>query len=207
MRIEVLTRHRTYFNIVFLYKVINDVTIERCFWAEKDDLYRSYHDNEWGVPQRNAAKLFELLCLELFQAGLSWHLILKKRPALRKLFHNFEAETVASLTDASLEQILQEEKGIRNLKKVYAVRDNARVWLKIDQPEKLLWSVVGGEPVVNLFHQNDTVPCQDARSENLSKLLKAYGFKFVGPKTCYALMEASGMLNNHRITCFRREEG
>lgn len=180
----------------------------RCAWCEKDDLYRNYHDNEWGKPVYDDAKLFEFLILETFQAGLSWYTILAKRENFRKAFDNFDVKKVANYSDAKL-QILCEDAGIiRNKLKIKAAVTNAQAFIKIQEEfgsfSKYIWDFVDGKPIDNHPKTLKDVPATTEISDKLSKDLKKRGFKFVGSTVVYAHMQATGMVNDHVEDCWTR---
>ncbi|MBB2494301.1 DNA-3-methyladenine glycosylase I [Aquipseudomonas ullengensis] len=175
----------------------------RCFWCNDDPLYIAYHDEEWGVPQRDPQWLFEMLLLEGFQAGLSWITVLKKRARYREVLFGFDAERLARMTDAEIEERMQDPGIIRNRLKLKAARQNAQAWLKLDDPVTLLWSFVGGAPKINHFSERGQVPAVTTEAEAMSKALKKLGFTFVGPTICYAYMQAAGMVMDHTIDCDR----
>ncbi|GAB7530454.1 DNA-3-methyladenine glycosylase I [Pseudomonas sp. 3A(2025)] len=166
-------------------------------------MYIAYHDHEWGVPLRDAHRLFELLLLEGFQAGLSWITILKRRARYREVLFGFDAERLAQLTDEEIEALMQDATIIRNRLKLKAVRTNARAWLAHPDPVGLLWSFVGGTPKINHFKDRSEVPAITPEAEAMSKALKKAGFTFVGPTICYAFMQASGMVMDHTTDCDR----
>ncbi len=179
----------------------------RCPWLPlKHPLYVEYHDTEWGVPSRDPRYLFECICLEGAQAGLSWWTVLQKRGRYRDVFHGFEPTKVASTTDASLEKLVLDAGIIRHRGKILSVRQNARAWLELDDPVDWLWSFVGGESVVNHFTSLADFPTRTAESDALSKALRKAGFNFVGSTTMYAFMQAVGMVNDHTVDCFRKKE-
>ncbi|WP_339513440.1 DNA-3-methyladenine glycosylase I [Pseudomonas sp. RL_15y_Pfl2_60] len=175
----------------------------RCFWCSEDPLYMAYHDEEWGVPLTDPDKLFELLLLEGFQAGLSWITVLKKRERYRQVLHGFDVKRLAKLSDDEIEELMQDPGIVRNRLKLKAVRQNALAWLKLDDPVKYLWSFVDGQPVINHFSERAQVPAITPQAEAMSKALKKAGFNFVGPTICYAFMQASGMVMDHTTDCFR----
>jgi len=175
----------------------------RCFWCNDDSVYIDYHDLEWGVPLRDAQKLFELLLLEGFQAGLSWITVLKKRPRYREVMFGFDVQRVADMTDTDIEALMLEPGIIRNRLKLNAARRNARAWLALDNPVEFLWSFVGGQQKVNHFKDRSEVPAITPEAEAMSKALKKAGFTFVGPTICYAYMQSSGMVMDHTIDCDR----
>ena len=176
----------------------------RCFWCTDDPLYIAYHDREWGVPLRDTEALFELLLLEGFQAGLSWITVLKKRERYREVLFGFDAQRLAVLTDEYIEQTLMQDAGIiRNRLKLRAARQNAKAWLRLDDPVALLWSFVGGVPKINHFHDRSQMPAVTPEAEAMSRALKKAGFTFVGPTICYAFMQAAGMVMDHTTDCDR----
>jgi len=175
----------------------------RCFWCTADPLYEAYHDQEWGVPLREAGGLFELLLLEGFQAGLSWITVLKKREHYRQVLAGFDPRQLAELSDERIEHLMHDPGVIRNRLKLTAVRRNARAWLELDDPVAFLWSFVGGQPIINHHRDRTTMPTQTPQAEAMSKALKKAGFTFVGPTICYAFMQASGMVMDHTLDCDR----
>ena len=184
--------------------------MNRCPWAELSDNERTYHDTEWGVPLYDDQKLFELLCLEGAQAGLSWSTILAKRVGYQQAFHQFAIARVAAMTDAELEALTHDTRIVRNRRKIYAVRSNAQAALQaIHQHGNLqayLWGLAGGAPVQHHWHTASDIPADTATSRAMSAQLKRDGFAFVGPTTCYAFMQAAGMVNDHVVACFRYGE-
>ncbi len=178
----------------------------RCDWCGTDPLYVDYHDNEWGRPEYDDQKLFEILCLEGAQAGLSWITVLRKRDHYRKVFHSFNIEKVAVMSDPELEKLLQDPGIIRNRLKVYGVRKNAQALLdhftNSGEFSEFLWSFVDGQPIVNRWQTLSEVPATTERSDKLSKAFKKKGFTFVGSTICYAFMQATGMVNDHTRDCF-----
>ncbi|WP_345786362.1 DNA-3-methyladenine glycosylase I [Fulvimonas yonginensis] len=183
--------------------------MQRCGWAT-DDLLCAYHDTEWGVPLHEDRALFEFLCLEGAQAGLSWRTVLAKRERYREVFHGFDIARVARMNDRELEASLADPGIIRNRLKVSAARDNARAALAaIDAHGSLdafLWSFVDGEPVRNRWRTPAEVPATTALSDRMSKELRKRGFRFVGSTICYAFMQATGMVNDHLVGCFRHRQ-
>ncbi len=181
--------------------------MKRCPWLPlQHPLYVEYHDTEWGVPSRDARYLFECICLEGAQAGLSWWTVLQKREQYRKVFHNFEPAKVARMTDKQLEKLLLDPGIIRHRGKIFSVRQNARAWMELDHPVEWIWSFVGGQPIVNRFKVMGDFPSRTTESDALSKALKKAGFNFVGSTTMYAFMQAVGMFNDHTTDCFRRPQ-
>lgn len=175
----------------------------RCFWCNEDPLYIAYHDQEWGVPQRDAGVLFEMLLLEGFQAGLSWITVLKKRARYREVLFGFDPQRLAQMTDEEIEVRMQDPGIIRNRAKLRAARQNALAWLRLEDPSALLWSFVGGAPRINRFADRSEVPAVTAEAEAMSKALRKLGFTFVGPTICYAFMQATGMVMDHTLDCDR----
>lgn len=175
----------------------------RCFWCTDDPLYQAYHDQEWGVPQRDPQALFELLLLEGFQAGLSWITVLKKRERYREVLFGFDPRRLAVMSDEYLESLMQDPGIIRNRLKLKAARQNAQAWLRLEDPLTLLWSFVGGAPRINHFSERSQVPAVTPEAEAMSKTLKKAGFTFVGPTICYAYMQATGMVMDHATDCDR----
>ena len=183
--------------------------IIRC-WDTKNPLYLKYHDEEWGVPVHDDQKLFEMLILEGFQAGLTWELILKRRQALKKAFDNFNPDKIANYTPEDLVHILENPEVIRNRLKIQAVVINAQQFSKIREEfgsfDKYIWQFVQSKPIIHKYKNWKEMPAQTQESQNMSNELKKNGFKFVGPTICYAFMQAVGMVNDHLVTCFRHQE-
>jgi DNA-3-methyladenine glycosylase I len=169
-----------------------------------------YHDEEWGTPVRDDQELFGHLCLDGFQAGLSWMIVLRKRSAIQKRFFGFDMEKCAALTDRQLEEALEDPGIIRNRLKVHAVRKNAIAALAVIEEagslSDFLWSFVDGEPIVNGFTSLGDLPASTDRSDAMAKALKKRGFSFVGSTICYAFMQAVGMVVDHEVGCFRYQE-
>lgn len=183
----------------------------RCTWlALNDPLYVRYHDTEWGVPERNDRALFELLVLEGFQAGLSWRTVLHKRAQFRLAFAGFEPAEVAGFTDSRVEQLLADPGIIRNRLKISAAISNAQRYLELQEHygsfSAYLWSFVGGEPQVNHWGDLAEVPARTSLSGEVSAALRARGFKFLGPTTTYAYLQAAGLVQDHLTTCYRHAE-
>jgi DNA-3-methyladenine glycosylase I len=181
---------------------------KRCEWADsKNPLMVTYHDKEWGKPVKNGRKLFEFLILEGAQAGLSWETILNRRENYRKIFKQFDPEKLAQLTDRQLENILKDPGIIRNRLKVYSVRINARAYLEVRKEfgtfSNYLWSFVEGKPIRNKWKKLSEIPANTPESDAMCKDLKKRGFKFIGSTICYAFMQATGMVNDHTVDCFR----
>jgi DNA-3-methyladenine glycosylase I len=178
----------------------------RCGWEGVDPLYVEYHDTEWGVPDRDPQRLFELLILEGAQAGLSWSTILRKRDGYRRAFAGFDPALIAGFGDDDVARCLADPGIVRNRAKVAATVANARAWLELDDPSAFLWDFVGGTPVQNSWATLADIPAVTPASEAMSKALKKRGFRFVGPTICYALMQSCGLVNDHITTCFRHQE-
>jgi DNA-3-methyladenine glycosylase I len=170
----------------------------------------AYHDREWGVPQHGERQLFELLTLEGAQAGLSWTTILRRRDGYRRAFLDFDADRVAGFGEADLERLLEDGTIIRNRQKLTSTIENARRIVALRQEgsslDELLWSFVGGQPIVHGYLGLEDLPAQTGESLAMSKALRKRGFGFVGPTICYALMQAAGLVNDHVIGCFRYAE-
>jgi DNA-3-methyladenine glycosylase I len=183
---------------------------KRCPWCEGDALYKQYHDKEWGVPIFDDLKLFEFLTLETFQAGLSWITILRKREHFRKAFDQFDYEKVARYGDEKINALLNNQSIIRNKQKIKAAVNNAQRFIGIRQEHgtfsQYIWDFVGGKPLQNSFKTLEEIPVKTALSERISKDLKQNGFQFVGPTVVYAHMQATGMVNDHLVGCFRYQE-
>lgn len=182
-------------------------TVIRCSWAESDPLLRAYHDEEWGVPEYDGRALWEKLMLDGFQAGLSWLTILRKREAFRKAFHEFDPEKVARMKEADVKRLLENPGIIRSRAKIEATIGGAKAYLKMrDEGEDLVtfvWEMAGGKPVLNTTGR---LPVKTPLSEEISKALKKREFKFVGPVIVYAWLQATGVVNDHSLKCFRRSE-
>ncbi len=180
---------------------------KRCTWCEKSDLEQQYHDTEWGTPLYDDFKLFEFLILEGAQAGLSWSTILNKRENYRKAFDNFNPVLVANYSQDKINELLQNKGIVRNKLKINATVANAKAFLQVQKEfgsfSKYIWQFVGGKPIVNNYKTEKEVPAKIPISEQMSKDLKKRGFKFVGPTICYAFMQATGMVNDHVVSCFR----
>jgi DNA-3-methyladenine glycosylase I len=179
----------------------------RCGWAGSDPLYRAYHDQEWGVPLRDDRRLFEMLVLEEFQAGLSWITILRKRENFRRAFDEFDPESIAAYGPDKIGALLADPGIVRNRAKIEGAILSARGFLELmAEPggfSGFLWQFVGGEPIVNRRRAMSEVPAETAEARAMSKALKARGFKFCGPTICYAFMQATGMVDDHLVDCFR----
>ena len=182
----------------------------RCGWCEGDDLYEAYHDQEWGVPVYDDDTLFEFLILETFQAGLSWITVLRKRENFRKAFDNFDYKKIANYKQNKIDALLLDAGIIRNKLKVNATVTNAQAFIKIQEEfgsfSKYIWDFVNGKPIKNNLKNYKNAPATTNISDTLSKDLKKRGFKFVGSTVVYAHMQATGMVNDHEINCFRYNE-
>jgi DNA-3-methyladenine glycosylase I len=182
--------------------------IVRCAWSEGvDSAYQRYHDEEWGVPVRDDRVHFEFLVLEAAQAGLSWWTILRKRDGYRRAFAEFDAQKVARFTPRIVERLMQDASIVRNRQKIEAAIVNARGFLAVQEEfgtfDRYVWEFVGGKPIVNRWRKQSDVPPTSTESDALSKDLKRRGFKFVGSTIVYAHMQATGLVNDHLVGCFR----
>jgi DNA-3-methyladenine glycosylase I len=182
----------------------------RCGWAGTDPLYVAYHDQEWGVPVHDDRVLFEFLILEGMQAGLSWSTILRKRENFRLAFDGFDPIKIAAYEEGKVAELLNNAGIIRNKLKVRAAVDNAQAFLKVQAEfgsfDKYIWQFVGGRPIINAWQTMSEIPAQTSEAVLLSKDLVRRGFRFVGPTICYAHMQATGMVNDHVVDCFRYQE-
>ncbi len=182
----------------------------RCGWCIGDPLYEAYHDYEWGVPVYDDATLFEFLILETFQAGLSWITILRKRENFRKAFDFFDYKKIANYDDTKFETLMNNAGIIRNKLKIKATITNAQNFMKIQEEfgsfSKYIWGFVDGKPIQNAFENYKLAPANTPLSDTISKDLKKRGFKFVGTTVIYAYMQATGMVNDHEVGCFRYQE-
>src|SRR5579871_3536119 len=169
--------------------------VHRCAWAENDPLMQAYHDEEWGVPEHDSRALWEMLMLEGFQAGLSWITILRKRDAFREAFHKFDPEAVARMGEREVKRLLENPGIIRSRAKIEATIGGARIF------SKFVWGLAGSKTIKNM---TGVVPAKTPLSEEMSKALKKRRFKFVGPVIVYAWMQATGIVNDHSLDCFRR---
>ena len=186
-----------------------DADVRRCPWSEGiDPAYQRYHDTEWGVPVREDRKHFEFLVLESAQAGLSWWTILRKREGYRRAFADFDPAKVARFDARKVERLMQDAGIVRNRQKIAAAIANARGFLEIENEfgsfDAYVWPFVGGAPIVNRWRKQGDVPATSAESDALSKDLKLRGFKFVGSTIVYAHMQATGLVDDHLLSCFRR---
>jgi DNA-3-methyladenine glycosylase I len=182
----------------------------RCTWAGSEPIYMRYHDREWGLPLHNDRRLFEILILEGAQAGLSWITVLRKRPAYREAFDKFDPIKVARYGKAKTSALLANPGIIRNRAKIAAAICNAQAFLAVREEfgsfDNYVWQIVGGKPKVNKWKGLHDIPAETAESRAMSKDLKRRGFGFVGPTICYAFMQATGMVNDHVVDCFRYRE-
>ncbi|MGS9832703.1 DNA-3-methyladenine glycosylase I [Escherichia coli] len=179
--------------------------MERCGWVSQDQLYIAYHDNEWGVPETDSKKLFEMICLEGQQAGLSWITVLKKRENYRACFHQFDPVKVAAMQEEDVERLVQDAGIIRHRGKIQAIIGNARAYLQMEQNGEpfvdFVWSFVNHQPQVTQATTLSEIPTSTSASDALSKALKKRGFKFVGTTICYSFMQACGLVNDHVVGC------
>ena len=185
-------------------------TRKRCDWAGSDPLYVAYHDREWGVPLHDEQLLFEFLALEGAQAGLSWLTILKKRDNYRRAFADFDPRKVARFDRRRIERLLQDPGIVRNRLNVESTVDNAKAFLKVQKEfgsfDAYIWEYVDRQPLQNRWRRMGDLPAKTPLSETISKDLKKRGFRFVGSTICYAFMQATGMVNDHTLDCFRYKE-
>lgn len=182
----------------------------RCAWLGDDDLMMAYHDHEWGVPVHNDRKLFEFLILEGMQAGLSWRTILYKRENFRKAFHRFDPARIARYRESDVERLLADPGIIRNRAKILAAINNAKRFLEVRKEfktfDRYIWAFVGGRPICNRFRRLFDLPARTELSDGISADMKKRGFQFVGSTIVYAHMQATGMVNDHVVDCFRHAE-
>lgn len=182
----------------------------RCGWCEGDPLYEAYHDLEWGVPLKNDESLFEFLVLETFQAGLSWITILRKRENFRAAFDDFNVTKIARYQESKIQELLNNEGIIRNKLKIRSAVTNAKAFIKIQKEfgsfSSYIWDFVDGQPIKNKVQNYKEAPANTPVSDIISKDLKKRGFKFVGSTVLYAFMQATGMVNDHEVNCFRYEQ-
>lgn len=184
--------------------------MKKCEWCLGKEIYEEYHDTEWGVPEYDDQMLFEMLCLEGAQAGLSWITVLQKREHYRKVFDGFDPQKIARYTQKKRERLLSDAGIIRNKLKVNAFIVNAQEYLRLQEAgipfNEYIWNFVNGKPKINRFKSLKDVPANTAISDTMSKQLKKDGFKFVGSTIVYAFMQACGMVNDHTTSCFRHKE-
>jgi DNA-3-methyladenine glycosylase I len=182
---------------------------QRCSWT-KDEQMNKYHDTEWGMPLHDDRKIFEFIILDAFQAGLSWAIVLKKRKSMEKAFRNFDPKKVAKFTQKDVNRLMGDAGIIRNRLKIQSAVTNAQRFLEVQKEfgtfDKYIWQFVGHKPKVNKFHIGDPWLARSKESDAMSKDLMKRGFKFVGSTICYAFMQAAGMINDHRVECFRHKQ-
>ena len=187
-----------------------DTEAGRCSWPGTDALYVAYHDEEWGVPERDDRALFEKLLLDGFQAGLSWLTILRKRDNFRRAFAGFEPQKMARFGPNKIESLMQDKGIVRNRLKVESAVRSARAYLEIREAgqsfEDFIWQFTEGRTIANRFREMADIPSETAESRAMSKALKAAGFNFCGPTICYAFMQATGIVNDHVVDCFRHDQ-
>jgi DNA-3-methyladenine glycosylase I len=186
------------------------IRMKRCDWANSNILETKHHDDEWGVPIHDDRLLFEMLILESAQSGLSWATILSKRDGYLEAFDNFDARKVSKYTEEKVEQLLQNSGIVRHRLKILATIENSKRFLEIQKEyssfDTYIWSFVRGESVNNSWEKQSDVPASSIEAITMSKDLKKKGFKFIGPTTCYAYMQAVGMVNDHLVSCYRHSE-
>ncbi|MCP3875781.1 MAG: DNA-3-methyladenine glycosylase I, partial [Desulfobacteraceae bacterium] len=182
----------------------------RCAWMGNDELMLRYHDEEWGVPVHEDQKWFEFLTLDAFQAGLSWRTVLHKREAFRQVFYGFDPQKVARMSEKAMEKARQNRGIIRNRLKIQATVKNAQAFLKVQEKrgsfDDFFWSFTDGSVIQNAWKDLNEIPAATPLSDTVSKALKAEGFSFVGTTICYALLQASGVVNDHLVHCYRHKE-
>ncbi|WP_133405226.1 DNA-3-methyladenine glycosylase I [Parashewanella tropica] len=185
------------------------MTLTRCAWVSEDPIYQEYHDKVWGCPVYDPLELFEKLCLDGQQAGLSWITILKKQQNYQKAFANFDPYKIAKFTEDDVERLMQDKGIVRNRLKIQSIIRNAKAYIAFLEQgndfSQFLWEFVGGKPIVNEFLSLTEVPVETPESQAMSKALKKLGFNFVGPTICYAFMQAVGMVDDHTQECFCRK--
>ena len=181
---------------------------KRCQWPSNIEM--DYHDTEWGVPVTDEKKWFEFLVLDSFQAGLSWKIILQKREGFRKAFYDFDVQKVAQMTDEDMARLREDSSIIRNRLKIKATVNNAQAFIRVQEEyasfNTYIWSFTNGKTIHNQYTDLSEIPASTPLSDKMSKDLKARGFKFVGNTICYAFMQASGIVNDHTIDCYRHQE-
>ena len=181
--------------------------MQRCSWVSNNPVMIKYHDEEWGVPCYNDQKLFEFIVLDTFQAGLSWEIVLNKRKNFRKAFHNFNPQKIMKYTNKDIQRLLNNSGIIRNRLKIQATITNARKFIELQNEfgsfSSYLWQFVNNKQIKNKFKSINDLPAKTIESDKLSKDLKQRGWKFVGSTICYAFMQASGLVNDHTLDCFR----
>ena len=186
------------------------MNLKRCAWPTNDPLMIEYHDHEWGVPLHDDRKFFEFIVLDSFQAGLSWATILRKRENFRTAFDDFNPALIAGYQAEKINELLNNAGIIRNRAKINATVKNARAFLEIQKEfgtfDRYIWQFVGGKPIVNQWKSIAELPAKSPEAEIMSRDLIGRGFSFVGPTTCYAFMQAAGLVNDHEVGCFRYDE-
>jgi len=199
-----------YFGTISNESMMTKQILRRCPWGENDLLYRDYHDREWGVPVHDDRKLFEMICLEGAQAGLSWITILRKRKNYRAAFDQFDQKKIVRYDLKKIRQLLADEGIVRNRLKIDATIQNAKAFLEVQKEfgsfDSYIWEFVDGSPVINKRRTMEDIPPSTKISEAMSSDLKRRGFKFVGSTICYAFMQACGLVNDHLVGCFRHKE-
>ncbi|ERJ12126.1 DNA-3-methyladenine glycosylase I [Haloplasma contractile] len=184
--------------------------MKRCDWCEKNELYINYHDHEWGIPVHNDREHFELLVLESMQSGLSWLTILKKRENFRMVFDQFDVEKVACYDEQKVQELLNDSGIIRNKLKIHAAINNARCFIEVQKEygnfDKYIWSFVNYKSIINYYKRIEDTPTSTELSKAISKDLKKRGFKFLGPVTTYSFLQATGLINDHIESCFRKKQ-
>ncbi|MDR1420219.1 MAG: DNA-3-methyladenine glycosylase I [Treponema sp.] len=192
------------------HRIETPESVVRCPWCLGNTIYTSYHDREWGKPQKNSRKLFEALILDGAQAGLSWLTILKRRKGYRAAFDSFDPEKIARYTPRDINRLMADQGIIRNRRKIESAIENAKAYLDMTEGSvsfsKWLWNWVDGEPVINHFKTAAEIPVSTDLSQRISSELKKRGFSFVGPTIIYAFLQASGLVNDHLTDCFRHPE-
>jgi len=186
------------------------MNLKRCTWPKDDPLMIEYHDREWGVPLHDDRKFFEFIVLDSFQAGLSWVTILRKRENFRTAFDDFNPVLIAGYQAEKIIELLNNSGIIRNRAKINATVKNARAFLEIQKAfgtfDRYIWQFVGGKPIINRWKSTTELPAKSPEAEGMSRDLITRGFSFVGPTTCYAFMQAAGLVNDHEVGCFRYDE-
>ncbi|MGH1600518.1 DNA-3-methyladenine glycosylase I [Campylobacter majalis] len=184
---------------------------KRCEWCEKDDLYKNYHDNEWGVICKDDDMLFEYLILESMQAGLSWHIVLKKREAMREAFDGFDAKILANYDDEKVNSLMQNDKILKNRLKLKSLSANAKAFLKVKSEfgsfYEYIWRFVNHKQIINNNDDICDIPAKTALSDTIARDLKKRGFKFLGSISVYAYLQAIGVIDDHLNYCFKRQNG
>lgn len=187
------------------FSAILGFKMTRCSWVSDDPLYIEYHDKEWGVPVRDGRELFEMLCLEGQQAGLSWITVLKKRENYRRCFHQFDPIRIAAMTDQDVDRLVLDSGIIRHRGKIQAIISNAKAWLAMqangEDFSSFIWQFVNHQPMINHPQGPGEIVAKNEISDAMSKALKKRGFKFIGSTICYAFMQASGLVNDHQANC------